>query len=269
MSSNQKVIVTGASGNLGMHIVKTGLFNFIPVGRQNWNELSELKNGEVDFVIHCAYDLKKDLNQFPEEHLESNILTTGKILKLCKDKGIKNFVFISSCSVYGDSSNSSETKASTPVNMNGFIKQFNEELVKSFCLKNNINFLILRLFNSYGGNDQFSMVQRIIKASRNHTPITLYNEGISERDFIHIEDAAEIICKLLDKKLINETINIGSGESTRIVDLVNAVIKRLGPIEIFKEQKANEAIYSRANITKLNSILDFEFKNIFDYINTL
>lgn len=263
----KKVIVTGAQGNLGHHIVKTGHFDFNPINRQNWKNLDNIINGDTDFVVHCAYDLKKDLNQFPDENLDSNILATTRLLKICKEKEIKNFVFISSCSVYGDSSNSSETKTSTPVNMNGFIKQFNEELIKSFCSANKINYIILRLFNSYGGDDQFSIIQRILKSAINNTPITLYNDGASERDFIHIEDAAEIICQLLEKNLVNETINIGSGESIRIIDLVNAVVKKIGPIELIRKQNPNEVIYSRANITKLKNILNYKFKNVFDYIN--
>ncbi len=268
-AKNLKVIVTGASGNLGHHIVKTEQFDFLPINRGNWSDLENLKENEIDYVIHSAYDLKKDLNVVPDQNLESNILSTGTILRICREKKIKNFVFISSCAVYGDSSNSAEDKPTTPVNMNGHIKQFNEELVKSFCTNNNINYIILRVFNSYGGNDNFSIISKIIKAARTGSPFTLFNEGIAERDFVHIEDVANVVCQLINKDLKNEIINIGSGETTRIIDLVKALEAKIGNLNISKVTRPNEAIYSRANTKKLKQILNYKFRPINEFIDRL
>lgn len=96
----KKIILTGTTGNLGEHILKASKLSFLPINRDNWETLDSLKLGECDTVIHSAYDLKKS---------------------------IKNFVFISSCSVYGETSNSSEDKICQPITMNGHIKAFNEE----------------------------------------------------------------------------------------------------------------------------------------------
>lgn len=209
------------------------------------------------------------MHEFPAEVLDSNIVTTGRSLKICKDKGIKQFVFISSCSVYGDSSNSSETKTKTPITMNGFIKSFNEELVIDFCTANQIDYLILRVFNSYGGNDNFSVVQKLIRCAKEKTVFTLMNDGIAERDFIHIADVANIICTLIEQNLSNEIINIGSGESTKIFDLVKAVEEKFGQVALNKVTNSNEAIYSRANIKKLKGLVSYTPTNIFEFIKKL
>lgn len=264
-----KVIVTGAGGNLGSHLIKKQGFDFLGINRSNWNDLNDLKAEEYDAVVHTAYDLKNSIYQHPVENLDSNIQSTARLLKICVDKGIKNFSFVSSCAVYGDSSNSSEEKTCQPVTMNGHIKLFNEELVKNFCKNNKINYQIYRVFNTYGGNDEFSVVQRMINSAKSKNIFNLVNEGVSERDFIHVSDVAEIICRLLKKDLKDEIINIGSGESVRIIDVLKAVEKKFGSIEINHKSNPDEAIFSRANVKKMKSLIDYKMIRILDYINEL
>lgn len=198
--------------------------------------------------------------------LDSNIISTAKLLRICKEKKIPDFVFISSCAVYGDSSNSAEDKIYQPVSMNGHTKLFNEELVKNFCQVNKINYLILRVFNTYGGNDHFSVVQKIINCAQEKKCFTLVNEGVSERDFIHVGDVAKILGQLFKLDLKNETIKVGSGNSVRIIDIVNAVENKYGKIEILEKSNPNEAVFSRANVKKLKSLIDYKSVGIIEYL---
>lgn len=265
----KKVILTGAGGNLGQEIIKTNAFEFIEINRNNWMRLDDLKPGEIDFVIHTAYDLKNKIKDNTTAVIDSNITTTAKILEICRDKKISNFVFISSCAVYGDSSNSSEDKPCTPITMNGYIKHFNEELIKNFCDSHKINYLILRAFNSYGGNDHFSVLNKLISCAKNNEVFTLINKGIAERDFIHIRDVAKLTCILASMDLKNEIINIGSGQSVKISDLLAAVENKFGTIKVKHIDNENEAVFSRANIKKLNKLVSFKPISIFDFINYL
>jgi nucleoside-diphosphate-sugar epimerase len=264
-----KIILTGSTGNLGSQIVQIKNIQFFPIDREGWSQLNTLNDSEYHAVIHCAYDLKKNINDVPDEVLDSNIISTARLLRLCKEKKISTFVFISSCAVYGDSSNSSEDKICQPVSINGHTKLFNEELVKNFCLANKINYLILRVFNTYGGNDHFSVVQKIISSAKLKKKFNLVNEGVSERDFIHVGDVAQIIGKLLDLKLKNEIINVGSGDSVRIIDILKAVENKFGKIEIESKSNPKEAVFSRANILKLKSLIDYKPVGIIDYLNNL
>lgn len=265
----KKIILTGASGNLGQSLVKYTDSNLLKINRSNWSELHNIASEEYDSVIHCAYDLKKDFNEFPDEVLDSNIISTAQLLRISKEKKIKNFYFISSCSIYGESSNSSEEKPCVPITLNGHTKAFNEEIIKNFCLANDINFVIFRAFNSYGNDDHFSVVQKIINCSKENKVFNLKNEGIAERDFIHVDDIAKIVLQLIEKNLHNEIINIGSGNSVKIIDLINAIEQRFGRIQINHQTNGNETVYSRANIKKLKNLIAYECKNIFDFIKEL
>jgi nucleoside-diphosphate-sugar epimerase len=264
-----KAILTGADGNLGRRIIEHADFECLPVSRGNWDSLNNIETAEYQALIHCAYDLKTDINDYPDTVLESNVVSTGKALRLCKEKQISRMVFISSCSVYGDSSNSAEDKACIPVSINGFTKLFNEELVKSFCDANAIDYLILRPFNSYGGDDTFSVVRKLISCARDKHSFTLVNEGIAERDFIHVADVAKVVCALAGTPLKREVINVGSGKSVRIIDLLHAVEERFGKISVVGKQKPGEAVYSRANINKLKKLVDLQAIDVFDFIRDL
>jgi nucleoside-diphosphate-sugar epimerase len=261
-----KIILTGADGNLGAHIGNLSEHQFLKIARSNWGDVNNIEKYDYDSIIHCAYDLKNSVNLYPVKNLDSNIMSTAKMLEICHEKKIRSFVFISSCAVYGDSSNSSEDKPCFPVTMNGHIKLFNEELVKSFCKSNEINYLILRVFNSYGGNDEFSVIQRMINCAVNKKEFTLINEGISERDFIHVEDVAEAIGGLIKLNLINEIINIGSGDSIKIIEILRAVERKYGEIKYVKKSNPREAVFSRANVQKLRSLINISPRNILSSI---
>ena len=264
-----KIILTGSRVNLGRHISGLKEFDFLPVDRSNWNTLNLIKESEYQAVIHCAYDLKKNINDVPDEVLDSNLLSTARLLRVCKEKRIDNFIFVSSCAVYGDSSNSSEEKMCQPVTFNGHTKLFNEELVKHFCLENKINYLILRVFNMFGGDDHFSVVQRLINCAKNGKEFTLMNDGVSERDFIYVKDVANILSQLINLNLKNEIINVGSGESVRIIDVLRAVENKFGKVKTNQKSNPNEAVFSRANIKKLRSLIQYKPTSIADYINNL
>jgi UDP-glucose 4-epimerase len=268
-----KILISGTSGNLGLHITKQVLKDpsnqVVGLDRNNWSMINEINQGDVDMVIHTAYDLKNHINKTPDLVLDSNIQTTAKLLRLCHEKKISKFIFISSCSVYGESSNSTEEIPCRPITLNGHTKYFNEELIKTFCLENKISYLILRVFNSYGGNDHFSVIQKLIAAAKNKQPFILFNNGSAERDFIHINDVAQITYQLSTSNLTNDVINVGSGNSVRIIDLVKAIEKKYGPITIKHSENIHETIYSRANIKKLQKILNFQFTNVVEYINNL
>ncbi len=264
-----KAILTGAEGNLGRRILEVAQFECLPVSRTGWDALNDIPAAGYQVLIHCAYDLKNDINMMPDLVLESNVVSTGKALRLCKEKRIPRLIFISSCSVYGDSSNSAEDKPCIPVSINGFTKLFNEELIKSFCAANAIDYLILRVFNSYGGDDQFSVVQKLISCARTKKPFNLVNEGIAERDFIHVADVAKVVCVLAETQPKSEVINVGSGRSVRIIDLLRAVEEKFGKISLVAEQRPGEAAYSRANINKLKKLVDLQAMDIFDFIRDL
>lgn len=260
-----KILVTGGEGNLGATIIAQGAgHEFISMGRNDWDRFSEEELASIDAVVHCAYDLKHKISEDPDAIMDSNVLSTGKVLKLIKKYKIPKFVFISTCAVYGSKSNTSEDSISFPESINGIVKLLNERMIIDFCKDSDIDVKILRIFNLYGGNDNFSVVNYLLKSARNGLQFTLNNDGVSRRDFIHVQDVSNIILKILTIKIPHNIMNIGTGCSTSIAELVNHV-SNIKKVNILKLNNP-EIEYSRANINRLKSYFEYEFINIFDYL---
>lgn len=269
MRISMKAIISGAKGNLGSHIISNAEFETFSLGRSNWDELSSAELSSDDVFVHCAYDLKNTLKEKPDEVIDSNVLSTMRALRLCKEKSLGKFIFISSCSVYGYSSKSNEDTPCAPVTVNGLSKYLCEKVVQEFCTANEIDYLILRVFNTYGGDDQFSVVSKMIKASKNNSSIILNNKGMAERDYIHIDDVAKIICHYCTNKSKYNVLNVGTGKTLRIIDILEAIEKKFGTLKKDERVNNNEVEYSRARVSRLEEEIQLDYKNLFDYIESL
>ncbi len=263
-----RVVLSGPNGNLGKHIAKNADFTIIPISRGDWDK-DDHNLKDADVFVHCAYDLKKSLTEVPDEVMDSNIISLMKALRECKENKIKKFIFISSCSVYGDSSRTSEETQCSPITINGLIKYLCEKVIIDFCEKNQMNYLILRAFNAFGGDDQFSVITKLFNAKKHETKFNLCNDGLAERDFIHVDDAAKVVCHYCKNHSQHKVINIGTGRSTRIIDVYQAFVKKFGPVEVSHKVNKAEIEYSRADIKRLESEVTIDFINVIDYINDL
>ena len=75
-----------------------------------------------------------------------------------------------------------------------------ESLIKNYCSKYKIKFSIARIFNMYGVNDKFSIINKLIHFYKKKKKIFINNNGNSIRDFINVEDVAKVYIKLLKEK---------------------------------------------------------------------
>jgi UDP-glucose 4-epimerase len=238
----------------------------VPVGRDEWPRLPELLGSGVDAVVHAAWDLRTPIAQRPSAVLDSNLMATTRLLEACREHGIRKVAYVSTCAVYGDSVETAEDTATFPVTVNGVTKLLNERIVQAFCEDAGIDCQIYRLFNTFGGNDRFSIISHLRRALRDGTPFTLNNGGIAERDFIHVDDIARIVMQLLPMDLPDVHMNVGTGRSTRISEIVELVARR-HPDLIVAERSVPEARYSRADISRLSATIDdLRFVDVMDFV---
>lgn len=263
MTRNSKtLILTGARGNLGTALQTLGKNHiWIGINRAEWKKLP--KSG-IDVVIHAASDLLTPVWKAPSSLIDSNLMSTVRLLENFP-RGAR-LVFISSCAVYGRGEVTKEETDPTPISMNGITKYLNEVMIRDYCKQHQIDYQILRVFNTFGGNDRFSIVNQLQRALEAGRPFTLFNDGISQRDYIHVDDVARIVSTLVEKPIQFRTMNIGSGEATRTRDIVDAFRKKHPSLEVASSVR-EEAEYSRADISKLNETLPgLSFQPILDYI---
>ncbi len=261
-----KIVITGAKGNLGTTLKRLGsTHDWISIDQGDWNSLDrDLKNANV--VIHTASDLLTPAWKDPQGVMDSNLMTTVRLLQSLQNSPQCRLVFTSSCAVYGRSEVTREDVEPAPISTNGVTKLLNEALIREFCTYHGITFQIFRLFNTYGGNDRFSIVHRLQESLDAKRPFTLNNDGISQRDFLHVEDAAQVILKLIEMPVHYPVMNIGSGEATRIRDIVTEFRKGHPKLEIATSSRP-EAEYSRADIQRLREFLpSYSFRSVLDFV---
>jgi nucleoside-diphosphate-sugar epimerase len=263
------ILLTGAEGNFGSEFRRQALDNnagsVMVVGRGDWGDIDE-KMASAEVVVHAASDLRTSANLEPYRLLDSNVMSTATLLESARRQRVKRLVFMSSCAVYGEDMRTGEDSLCCPITINGISKHLNEKLVAEFCESNGIEYQILRVFNTYGGKDRFSIFSKLKNALTHGTVFTLNNEGRMQRDFIHVRDVAAIVLNLATVGIKYTHMNIGTGVATKISKLVEMVALRFPGLAI-KQGLTQEAEYSRADTTRLRQYWTGNFVRVEDYIH--
>lgn len=263
---HMKILLTGSNGNFGQEFRRATDHQIVQLGRNDWGDLHQRMNG-VDTVIHAASDLHTSIVVSPVLSLESNILSSAKLLEAMRECGIKRLMFLSSCAVYGESMRTDESSLCHPTSINGVGKLLNEMILKQFCEQNGIELKILRIFNMYGGDDNFSILHHIQNALKTNSLFNINNKGVAQRDFIHVSDVVNVAHHILNTPSSHMLFNVGTGVSTRISTLVELVANKFPNLRIEHADKY-EAEYSRAEISRIQSLSNCKFIQISDFVQS-
>jgi dTDP-L-rhamnose 4-epimerase len=122
-----------------------------------------------------------------------------------------------------------EEQQTNPTSVYGSTKLWQEQLLHNYCANQNIDLVKLRFQNVYGpkqelGNPYTGIIGIFTSAITNDEPIDLFEDGLMTRDFVYVEDVAQVIVKcVMSKKNISTTINVGSGIPTTLKELVRVI----------------------------------------------
>ncbi len=251
-------IIIGERSNLSQRL-KKNLENSKIISSKNFlNEKNFLnKNKKINLIINSFYPssfLNKKINL--KKFIEQSIQILERILEACKDKNINKLIYTSSSSVYNLSNiNLNKDKISNR-DIYSLTKLLCERVLLNYSKKNKINVVIARVFNIYGGNDNFSIVKKIVDSYIKKKPLLLINDGQAIRDFIHVDDVCKIY-KILIKKKTNNICDIGNGYGYKIKDIISLIGEN--KFKITNQTKPEQNI-SIANIK-------FKVKNKVNLIN--
>ena len=319
----QKVLVTGGLGYIGSHTVvelqnagfevviidnlsnsslevldgiiqitgKTPLFEKIDLRQKSEVIQFFEKYQDISGIIHFA--ASKAVGESVENPLlyyENNLTTLIYLLQACNNYTIKNFIFSSSCTVYGEpdklpiDESAPIKKATSPY---GNTKQISEEILNDSCKVSNLKSIALRYFNPIGAHDSSKIGELPLGTPQNLVPfITQTAAGLRDqlsvfgddyptedgsciRDYIHVVDLAKAHVVALERLLKNrnsnqfETFNIGTGKGSSVLEVVNA-------FEKITQQKLNYKIVDRrvgdvisvyADTKKANEVLGWKAEN--------
>ncbi len=255
---------------------KSKKFKFFKLDLRDKNKLNRLfKQNKIDIVIHLAAQagVRHSINN-PKSYYESNIVGFLNIIELSNKHKVNKFIYASSSSVYGDNNiyPLKENFKIFPKNIYSASKNLNEIIANDLSKISKMKFIGLRFFTIYGiwGRPDM-LIFKYLKKSFNKKTFYLNNFGNHSRDFTHVDDAVNIIDKLIKKKIKNNYMifNICSNNPINIKQLINKINMKIKiKTKIKKIQKNNiEVLNTHGDNQKIKKYLNIKkFKNIFKEI---
>ena len=246
------------------------------------------KHKDIAGVIHFA--ASKAVGESVENPLlyyENNINTLVYLLQELQQKPEANFIFSSSCTVYGQAEtmpiteNAPVQQAMSPY---GNTKQIGEEIINEVCKVSNINSILLRYFNPIGAHPSAEIGELPIGVPQNLVPfitqtgfglrkeLSVYGndyptpDGTCIRDYIHVVDLAKAhviaLKRLLNKKNLEkvEIFNLGTGTGSSVLEVIHAFENISGKKLPYKivERREGDIVSAYANTDKANKILGWK-----------
>ena len=225
------------------------------------------KKKKINLVLNSFYSVNKlkNLNSY-ETWVEKSIFEISKIIDLLDPKIINKIIYTSSSSIYSYLNNNIKFKDDNNRDIYAAFKICSESLIKNYCIKKKISLNICRVFNVYGKYDKFSIIHKFKNFKLSNNKIIIYNNGLSVRDFIHIDDVVKIYNYILKKVSGSGVYDIGTGKGLSIIEIIDKLKLNKNNL-IYIKKNIHEINYSIANNKNLlKKIPNIRFKKIEDYL---
>lgn len=305
MSKNNRIIVTGGAGFIGSHLVERLLnedwtvcvidnFNdyYDPKIKRSHiaafekNPKFSLAEGDIrdtDFikktfqefkpthVVHLAAraGVRPSLEN-PVLYTEVNIIGTINLFEACNGLHIKNFIFGSSSSVYGDNEKipfSEDDPLEKQISPYAITKRSGELIAKMYAENLHMPTTCLRFFTVYGPRQRPDLaIRKFMTLILKGKEIQMYGDGSSSRDYTFIDDIVDGIMRALHHPFDFEIINLGNSHPSTLKQMISAVEKAVGKkgAIIQKPFQMGDVERTYADISKAKKLLDWEPQTSFE-----
>jgi UDP-glucuronate 4-epimerase len=225
------------------------------------------QKNRVDFVVHLAAraGVRPSIAD-PLLYQDVNIRGTNVLLEACKEHGIKNFIFASSSSVYGENQRVPFTEKDLdiqPISPYGATKRAGELLCYSYHHLYGMNIACLRIFTAYGPRQRPEMaIHKFTRLIDQGGKIPMYGDGSSRRDYTYIDDLIDGIRGVIHHHKGFEIYNLGESQTTSLKELIRLIEESFGKkanIEMLELQPGDVSV-TYADITKAKQMLKYQPK---------
>ena len=261
-----KALVTGGAGFVGSHVVdrlikdghrvlvydnlstgrelfiehhlKNPVFRFVRGDLKDENLLGEVMKG-CDFVFHLAAhaDVRSGIDDHFVDH-EQNLEMTHNVLEAMYKNKIKNIMFSSTSSVYGDAKihPTPEDYPFEPTSLYGATKAACESYIRTYASYYGMRSFIFRFVSFTGERYTHGIIYDVLKKlEENSKELPLFSDGSPKKSSLYVGDGIEAIFTVLDKaKDWFNAYNIGHDEILTVDQIVDAILKAAGYRDVKK-----------------------------------
>jgi len=291
----KKILVTGGAGNIGSSLVagllksenyhvsildnlSTGSLENLPQSSKSFwrfidcdvNNLTQLKQvlnqDTFNYIFHYAALVGVERTQKNPLKVLEDIEGIKNILNLAVECKAERIFYSSSSEVYGEPVEIPQNEITTPLNSKvpyAIVKSVGESFMRTFHDHHQLDFTIMRFFNTYGPRQKNDFViSKFIELALQNKDITIYGDGSQTRSFLHVDDNIEFTIKILkNKKLLNDVVNVGSDIEIKIIDLANMIIENLlskSKIIFLPPLKEGDMTRRKPDISKMKEVYQKE-----------
>lgn len=263
MGTSIRVVVTGAAGFIGGHLVTRlvaegadvcGLDRLDPasdpVARRNLVEVlgnarfsfhhvdllapgwESVVNG-ADVVFHLAAipGVRPSWGSAFDEYASCNVIATQRVMNAAIHARVPRVVVASSSSVYGRTDEpSTEDAATRPLSPYGVTKLATETLALAHAGRTDSPTTVaaLRYFTVYGPGQRSDMlIGRVLSAALDGTPLTVYGSGEQRRDFTYVDDVVDATLAA-GRSDVSGVFNVGAGAATSVSEVLRVAEQLTG-----------------------------------------
>ena len=300
MPDVRKVLVTGGAGFIGSHLVDrllergdsvTVVDSFDPfydplekrrnlrphAGKENFRLVEAdirdrpgLEQGlaGLGFDVICHLAARAGVRpsiQDPVTCQEVNVLGTQNLLEIARERGVKQFVFASSSSVYGVNPKvpwREDDSVLLPISPYASTKVSGELLGHVYSCLYGIRFLALRFFTVYGPRQRPDLaIRKFARLMLEGKPVPVYGDGSTSRDYTYIADIVQGVEAALEYEgSPYEVVNLGNSRTVNLDGMIRELEEVLGLRAIRQEMppQAGDVPQTWASVEKARALLGFE-----------
>ena len=249
---------------------------------QEMDRIDEIVNRyNITSCIHFAGSTSvPESVENPSLYYKNNLITTISLLDKLIECGVKTFVYSSSAATYGDPGMqlAMESDVANPISAYGGSKLMIEMVCKDYLRAYGLSSVGLRYFNAAGADPEGEVgelrekethiIPLAIEAAKQGKTFKIFgdkyptDDGTCVRDYVHVMDLADAHIKALNhasQNPVSEVFNLGSGEPASNKQLIEAVQKHAGEMNIeIHDNRPGDPAYLVADTSKVKEILKWE-----------
>ena len=226
----------------------------------------ELLTG-ADHVVFAAGTTKPaESNAHPVHEVAANLGPLLAVLKAIPRTSVGAITLLSSGgTVYGPGAPAPtpETAPLWPISAYGVLKVASEHYVAMHAAQHGLSADILRCANVYGPGEPTHGSQGLIgvtrMAIRANRPVVVFGDGSARRDFVHVDDVAGAVVALATRPDGVRILNVGSGSSVSVHDVIAAVAQSLGQEAVLEHRpgRPTDVPVVQLDVSALCALIDF------------